>query len=1085
MRRLTTALFARRDKVKDKDRDSRSDTPDDLSQSTHTTERTDHYPNGDPRTKHSKLASPILTRPKSRFFLTLVRKPLPAGGSSSSSSSVAPSTPEDDVAPAPAVYDTPTVLTTQDSDDDNDDDDDDDKPLTPAPPPPRTRIAQAQHMPAIAAPLLPPPTTTPALATATITSPPHMHAQQVVTQTTRSPPVSPAAYARALAQAALAPAFSAPPLLPVQHLPLFPRSVNPTRALATSPSHAPLLRQLAHRHVLARLSPERLSPADERCLAPFAGRSRRPDPKPSADAKLTLDSPATVSVRGVMPMSEGLRRWVMRPCFEDRFVVYVPSTDSVKCMSVSGTGLGVAALEYSEALEALAGLGEDDDQRFHAEDLYQNSTPAEDKKRQAQSGATLPFPRAEPGSSSAQTRAQTQDQAFPVWAALMGEELDTVLSPTLSVTTSSTSLASSGPPTPTSPPGGEPPSVLSGGKAAIGQQGSGTSPRVQTQPHKAQPSPLRIEQNMILPNPYSPVKSPSKSASDMPAPTPSPAPTNTSASTSTATITPATVTSQAPGKAPAPQKLGVRFAEDERPERNDNVPLGYVQRIKQKRLEKQRFLAEERARRAQEEQRRAERARMEEEQRKRMEKEKERREYEEERMRRMYAEELTAARNRREGMRFVPPTVAGVTPGGDYGGSRGRRESVGAGRGRETTRDESYKRPVYDERRQSEPTPVGARNGSPASSMHHLSVPGARNSSPAPSGSGSQKSSSHQSHSHSPLAPPPTLGQSARSSSAPDVRPRERSGSATTPQAQRASMAGDGRDRAASLSANPWMGGAPMNMGMAMGMPMGMNMNRMSMNMGMMNVSPMQMVVPMAVPVPVPVAAYGMPMGMEPLIPPTPPFVMQQFGYRPPSSQSKRSHEHSSQGQSQRRSHSSSPTPPRAPEPQSSHQQHQHQQQQQQSRSQSSSPSAKRAARETFPPSASKGAVRASQGQLAEQTSPSSRSPREYTQMRRSSVDGDLHRMSQVYPSIAAGGRSERELSRDRDERRSTRSSSAVPGRSSNHHSSMPTVPASHQSATSASRPTIVSEHNSWARPSSGFQILSRPSQSRRQTVIS
>ncbi|KAH9938176.1 uncharacterized protein B0H18DRAFT_1112357 [Fomitopsis serialis] len=50
-----------------------------------------------------------------------------------------------------------------------------------------------------------------------------------------------------------------------------------------------------------------------------------------------------------------------------------------------------------------------------------------------------------------------------------------------------------------------------------------------------------------------------------------------------------------------------------------------------------------------------------------------------------------------------------------------------------------------------------------------------------------------------------------------------------------------------------------------------------------------------------------MQMGMEPLLPPTPPFVMQQFGYRP---QSQNSHRDSSQGGGQRRSHSSSPTPP-------------------------------------------------------------------------------------------------------------------------------------------------------------------------------
>ena len=63
--------------------------------------------------------------------------------------------------------------------------------------------------------------------------------------------------------------------------------------------------------------------------------------------------------------SRGLRRWATRPCFEQRFRVWAPDaagTGNVRPTDVTGVERPVAIcdLEFSEWVEALAGLGMDD-----------------------------------------------------------------------------------------------------------------------------------------------------------------------------------------------------------------------------------------------------------------------------------------------------------------------------------------------------------------------------------------------------------------------------------------------------------------------------------------------------------------------------------------------------------------------------------------------------------------------------------------------------------------------------------------------------------------------------------------------------
>lgn len=55
--------------------------------------------------------------------------------------------------------------------------------------------------------------------------------------------------------------------------------------------------------------------------------------------------------------SRGLNRWANRPCFEERNVVWVRSVGG-DLVATAVTGRSIAALEFSEGLEALAGLGE-------------------------------------------------------------------------------------------------------------------------------------------------------------------------------------------------------------------------------------------------------------------------------------------------------------------------------------------------------------------------------------------------------------------------------------------------------------------------------------------------------------------------------------------------------------------------------------------------------------------------------------------------------------------------------------------------------------------------------------------------------
>ncbi|THH32942.1 hypothetical protein EUX98_g1295 [Antrodiella citrinella] len=435
--------------------------------------------------------------------------------------------------------------------------------------------------------------------------------------------VSPLAYLKALSVNGIAPQFSPPPFLHIPCCPIYPRSSNPSRILSTEES----LRSLMFKkRLLRRIAVGSFSPSDTSFIAGFGTRLRAPKaPLPS----LNLDDNAVKDAKHLDKYSQGLRWWVDRSCFEERMVLYVPqqSTGEIQVLRITGSDLGVAALEFSEGLEAMAGLD---------------------------------------------------------WTNEFSEPLSTstVSLPPTPLATSSPSMMTSALPPPTSNKTAQPPVSASPSRNSL---------------YKATPSPLRIQHTTT----------PLMSRAALPA---SPA---ASASIPTIVLSPNSPDTKPRPLSQPPAKQGVRFAEGEKKE--DAVPNGYVTRIKQKREEKARFLQMERERRMHEEekQKHEEERRKQEEEKLRWEQEREawnreRQAIEEARKRKMYAEEVTAARARRESTRVgaIPKTSDGTPLLWD-----GDREREREKRGREAM--PTFLRPTYDN------TVQGPRRGVSESAVPH------------------------------------------------------------------------------------------------------------------------------------------------------------------------------------------------------------------------------------------------------------------------------------------------------------------------------------------------------------------------------
>lgn len=147
------------------------------------------------------------------------------------------------------------------------------------------------------------------------------------------------------------PAFSAPPLLHYPNAPEFPRSSNRSHSL---PSRDTMESTMHKKRLLHYLQRGHLTSADRRLLGMIGSRTQ------SATQRRALVQPdegERYDLRHLRSSSLGLKRWITRPYFEQRFVAWVPDeVGTVVWTTVKGSGFGVWALEVSEAIEFMAGL---------------------------------------------------------------------------------------------------------------------------------------------------------------------------------------------------------------------------------------------------------------------------------------------------------------------------------------------------------------------------------------------------------------------------------------------------------------------------------------------------------------------------------------------------------------------------------------------------------------------------------------------------------------------------------------------------------------------------------------------------------
>ncbi|KAG8218582.1 hypothetical protein J3R82DRAFT_4223 [Butyriboletus roseoflavus] len=155
------------------------------------------------------------------------------------------------------------------------------------------------------------------------------------------------ANARIMIMNSLVHELASPPLFQLSGTISFPRSCNKPRRLRRRET---LESELHKKSLLARL--DRLSPSAESSIAPLA--SKPLSPKPETQPNLQVD--VFPSADSVSFHSTGLENWVLRPCFEDRLQLWFHSdSGEIIRTRIPGSHFGVAALEFSESLELMAG----------------------------------------------------------------------------------------------------------------------------------------------------------------------------------------------------------------------------------------------------------------------------------------------------------------------------------------------------------------------------------------------------------------------------------------------------------------------------------------------------------------------------------------------------------------------------------------------------------------------------------------------------------------------------------------------------------------------------------------------------------
>jgi hypothetical protein len=168
-----------------------------------------------------------------------------------------------------------------------------------------------------------------------------------------------------LSKNALVPQLSLPPFVQHNLGPLFPRSVNrPALLPPPTSTRATMLRT----HLIVQLTN---SDFGLDAILPFGHNPPPPPLSPPPPSFPDVSCPTNASK--IFPASPGIRRWIARPCFEDRYVVYLPSPSGVDIRPVSAAAMAIAALEFSEHLDAMA--DPDFDQQTRPESSSHASDP--------------------------------------------------------------------------------------------------------------------------------------------------------------------------------------------------------------------------------------------------------------------------------------------------------------------------------------------------------------------------------------------------------------------------------------------------------------------------------------------------------------------------------------------------------------------------------------------------------------------------------------------------------------------------------------------------------------------------------------
>lgn len=128
--------------------------------------------------------------------------------------------------------------------------------------------------------------------------------------------------------------------------PLYPRSCNRSADL---PRENSMQYTLFQKRLLGRVN----ETSSDALSLPIVTTRRSVSRDPLASLS-PYDIPWPSKTLQITPYSVGVRRWIARPCFEDAHNVYFPSAEGIVARQVSGTSLGVPALDYSDALDTLA-----------------------------------------------------------------------------------------------------------------------------------------------------------------------------------------------------------------------------------------------------------------------------------------------------------------------------------------------------------------------------------------------------------------------------------------------------------------------------------------------------------------------------------------------------------------------------------------------------------------------------------------------------------------------------------------------------------------------------------------------------------